>query len=778
MYVVYLEVDDEIIPRVLDSDNINDKVHKLISPQLEMEDNAFGSFSFIVPKVHEHYSCFDPTMSNRVTIDVSKVIRDGETETMVSEFKGRILEVKVDSQLNRSVMFEGELSYLGDSVQEPAEYEAITPAQYLAKLFEVHNRKFPDKKFYVGTVTVTDDDSADHITGRVNRGSYSVGYSNSTWACIQSMISELGGHIVLRYDGGDRYIDYLKEYTEHSGQSIDLGANLLDYAEEWTLAELYTVIIPLGADLTEEYTDSNGDTKSRTVTVNIASVNNGSVYYENSELISRYGRREKVVEFKGIADPGHLKQIAKLYMDNQKPENTSYSLTALDLYDLGADVERLRFQTIVDVTALPFGLLNFPMPIMKVSIPLKDPAHAIYSMSANSRGIRSLSTKITDYDKDAQDAINDLSDALDDVKEQVTKVIATQSAEPDDWMFGIPQIVFPEDEFNSAALYHTSYISRVWSPVVDGVFTTVQYKQPNLGDAGADQELHIKMAEVYGGKTSDAMKITHGVIEDSSTEWANISTNSSIKSVVFPYGVCSVLPVTTLVNNEQEDGCRVVYIVAKFKANTKSMLGCTTRSSGDQFLGAKDHNGVQMLFEYHDGSSWGENPIRAYPARNGPPTSDEQPAVNANDVVVIAIGHGIVKSGKYDLPDDANANMMFGTTPYATNDLISAVRVSKTCDYILNANSDGIRMNYYNEFSSTDPSIGDEYTKSNAPALHSDDHEMELIRAVECRTKAGGMITVEEVIENVAWLVGRFVVGAFADDSAELPEDGMLGGGS
>jgi hypothetical protein len=87
-------------------------------------------------------------------------------------------------------------------------------------------------------------------------------------------------------------------------------------------------------------------------------------------------------------------------------------------------------------------------------------------------------------------------------------------------------------------------------------------------------------------------------------------------------------------------------------------------------------------------------------------------------------------------------------------------------------------MNYYSEFSA-DPSVGgDEYTNPTAPALHSDDHEMELIRAVECRTKAGGMITAEEVIENVAWLVGRFVVGAFADDSAELPEDGMLGGGS
>lgn len=776
MYVVYLEVDDEIIPRVLDSDNINDKTHKLISPQLEMEDNAFGSFSFVVPKAHEHYSCFDPTMSNRVTIDVSKVVHDGETETMVSEFKGRILEVKVDSQLNRSVIFEGELAYLGDSVQEPATYENITPEQYLSNLFAVHNKKFPNKKFYVGTVTVTDDDSADHITGRVNRGTYSTGYSNTTWACIQSMISDLGGHIVLRYVDGDRYIDYLKEYTEHSNQSIDLGANLLDYAEEWSLADLYTVIVPLGADITT--TDNEG--KSRTTTVDISSVNNGSVYYESPELVSRYGRREKVVEFKGISDPGHLKQIAKLYMDNQKPENTTYSLTALDLYDLGVDVERLKFQSIVNVTALPFGLDEFPMPIMKVSIPLKDPAHAVYSMSANSRGIRSLSTKITDFDKDAQDAIDDLSDELEDVKNEVAKVVATQSAEPDDWMFGLPQIVFPKDEFGlgTATLYHASYISRVWDSLLGAQhIKTKQYKQPNSGDAGKDQEIHITMSEVSEGETRDAMKFTHGVYSASTTtEWANISISDDNRSITFPWGICSSLPVTTIADNEQEGGCRVVYIVAKFKEDTDAIIGYSTRNNDPCFIGAHGTGVARQLYSYEN--DWGSDPIRAYPARNGPPTSDNQPAISARGVVVIAFGHGITKSGKYDLPDDANANLIFGTAPYLTNDLISAVRVSKTCGYQLNANAKGIRMNYKNEFRTEIGGHGDEYTNPDAPDPNDTDHEMEFIRAVECRTTAGGMITTEEVIENVAWLVGRFVINAFADDSVDLPEDGMLGGGS
>ena len=58
------------------------------------------------------------------------------------------------------------------------------------------------------------------------------------------------------------------------------------------------------------------------------------------------------------------------------------------------------------------------------------------------------------------------------------------------------------------------------------------------------------------------------------------------------------------------------------------------------------------------------------------------------------------------------------------------------------------------------------------------DHELSFIRAVECRTNDGGMITTEEVVENIAWLVGRFVTKVLNDDGAELPPDGIVGGES
>lgn len=95
------------------------------------------------------------------------------------------------------------------------------------------------KHFIVGTVTVTDPN------GYIARSDTE--YS-STWQLIkEGLLDTLGGHLVVRYADGLRYLDYLAELPQLSSQPITFGENLLDISTERRGEEIATAIMPLGA---------------------------------------------------------------------------------------------------------------------------------------------------------------------------------------------------------------------------------------------------------------------------------------------------------------------------------------------------------------------------------------------------------------------------------------------------------------------------------------------------------------------------------------------------
>ena len=87
----------------------------IFNTKLELADNKSGSFEFDIPAVNPMYDRMKKLTS------VIRVEKDGD-----SIFYGRILSMEKNFYNTRTVVCEGELAYLLDSIQEPKAYHGYT----------------------------------------------------------------------------------------------------------------------------------------------------------------------------------------------------------------------------------------------------------------------------------------------------------------------------------------------------------------------------------------------------------------------------------------------------------------------------------------------------------------------------------------------------------------------------------------------------------------------------------------------------------------------------
>ena len=99
-------------PILIFSDFIPSEDCKLAAGSLTMSDNASGSLEITLSPYNKAYSILKPLMSE------VKVVRDGR-----DIWYGRLLTIEEDFWKQKKCVFEGELSYLVDSLQTPQIYE-------------------------------------------------------------------------------------------------------------------------------------------------------------------------------------------------------------------------------------------------------------------------------------------------------------------------------------------------------------------------------------------------------------------------------------------------------------------------------------------------------------------------------------------------------------------------------------------------------------------------------------------------------------------------------
>ena len=351
MYQVYYK--DKLVYDLRDEDLI------FIDPVLNLEASKAGSFEFKIPPTHPHYGLFQKMVSEVV------VKEDG-----VEIFRGRVIEDTELFNKVKRIFCEGDLAYLNDSIQHPTEYHDMSVRGYLETIISEHNKQVTsERRFQVGIVTVKD--SNDSLFRYTN-------WESTMQTIKEDLVDDLGGYIRTRYENGIRYIDYIADTLNTCTQSIRFGENLLDFTRNFTVEDLVTVLIPLGAKLEES------TIKALEERLTIKEVNNNSVELVNQTAVNHYGRITKVVKWDNVHTPANLKKKGETYLKEGQWENAIIEAKAVDLHLADSAVERFKILDSIHVVSVPHGLDKF-FPLTKLSIPLDKPSNATITLGSKEK---------------------------------------------------------------------------------------------------------------------------------------------------------------------------------------------------------------------------------------------------------------------------------------------------------------------------------------------------------------------------------------------------------
>lgn len=327
---------------------------KVISPKLVLEDCAAGSLDITLPPINPGYDYI-------TRLDTDIVVKKNGEEI----WGGRVLTENQDFWKNRVLYCEGELSFLNDTTQPPAEYHNQTVRGFLSTLIEIHNSKAPEnRRFTVGIVTVTDS----------NDSLYRYTNYEKTIECInKKLIDKLGGHLRVRKVNGVRYLDYLSDCPNTNQQTIEFGKNLLDFTRKWDTTEFATVIVPLGARLEES------PIAALDAYLTVESVNDGSIYVQSAEAIAEHGWIEKVVNWDDVTVPANLLSKARNYLTDLQFDDMNIELSALDMHYLNVNYEAVKLLDKIRVISRPHGMDRY-FPVIKLEIPLDSPENTQFML--------------------------------------------------------------------------------------------------------------------------------------------------------------------------------------------------------------------------------------------------------------------------------------------------------------------------------------------------------------------------------------------------------------
>ena len=388
MYTIYADGD------LLYSPNLVGEGYAALNPKLEMELNKAGSLSFKMPETNVMY---DKLKKLKTTITV---LQDGE-----EIFRGRVVNDERDFYNRKDVYCEGELSFLLDSVQRPYSFQGSIPDLF-KRFLNTHNGQVEsDRRFTIGEVTVKDSNNY------VNRSNSN--YSNTFDELSGKLIKTHGGYLRTRLQGGVRYLDYVEEYGKKSSQKIEFGVNLLDITEYIDAGDIFTVLIPVGA----EQKDKDGNVTGR---LTIADVNGGRDYIEDAIAISLFGRIWKVNNWDDVTIASNLLAKGREYLNTGIKEAVSLSIKAADLHTLGVDVEYIKLGDYVEVVSLPHKL-DEDFLCSKVSLYLAEPNKSEYTFGVVSD---SFTQAVANNQSSVMGSIDDLSGKVNETSNFLLDAVA------------------------------------------------------------------------------------------------------------------------------------------------------------------------------------------------------------------------------------------------------------------------------------------------------------------------------------------------------------------
>ena len=368
MYTIYS--DDNLIY----NPQLAEEGYAVLNPKVTVELNKAGSAEFTLPPNNPMYDGMQKLKS------VIRVL-DGTEEL----FRGRVLHDEKDFYNRKAVYCEGELAFLLDSVQRPYSFHG-QPHMLFYQMLTSHNAQVDEwKQFRMGQVTVTDPNN--YIYRENNN------YSNTLDELLAKLPGTLGGYFRPRANGNLRMLDYVTEYGSISSQVIEFGNNLLDISEYISASDVFTVLIPLGA----EQTDESGTVTGR---ITIESVNGGRDYIESANAINLFGRIVKVLQWDDVTLPSNLLTKARAALDTGIQMAVTLSIKAVDLHFINVNTRRIKLGDYVRVVSPPHGLDTYFL-CSKICYDLVNPENTEFTLGA---AFSSMTDKQVELQKKSNDA--------------------------------------------------------------------------------------------------------------------------------------------------------------------------------------------------------------------------------------------------------------------------------------------------------------------------------------------------------------------------------------
>lgn len=350
MYTI--QVDGE----TLYAPNLVSEGYGVISPKLTVELNKAGSLTFILPPNNPMYDSIQKLKS------IITVYQDAD-----EIFRGRVLHDEKDFYKRKNVYCEGELAFLLDSVQRPYTFQGDIPALF-KQFINAHNEQVEEaKQFNIGSITVTDPNNY------INRSNSK--YSNTWDEISDKLIKTHGGYLRTRISEGKRYIDLVEVYGKTNSQIIEFGVNMLDISEYITAEDVFTVLVPLGA----EQQDSSGNSTGR---LTIESVNGGKDYIQDDAAVSLFGKIWKVQEWDDVTVADNLLTKGNAFLQSGIEMAVSLTMKAIDLHLIDVDTERIGLGDSVRVISLPHGLDKY-FSCSKIELNLIEPDKSEYTFGVS-----------------------------------------------------------------------------------------------------------------------------------------------------------------------------------------------------------------------------------------------------------------------------------------------------------------------------------------------------------------------------------------------------------
>ena len=330
---------------------------QVLNPKVVLEANKSGSLTFTLMPDHPYY---DSIVFRQSIFDV---YQNGK-----QIFEGIAVSESTDFMNRKTIVCEGELTFLNDSVQRQAVYQNQTITSLLAAYLAVHNAQADEsKQFSVGIVTV---DGGSNIYRYTN-------YNSTMQEIQEDLVQNFGGFFRVRHDDGVRYLDYLSGAPHTSSQTVRIGKNLVDFSRNMSSLDICTVLIPLGAKTGNQLVDGLDER------LTIESVNSGLDYLVGTAQ-AYYGNVWKTQVWDDVTTAAALKEKGQTYLSEVQWTNLVISASAIDLGLTSEDVEQFQVLDMIRVISEPHGLDRYFM-LTKLELDLDHPGNTKITLGQDSR---------------------------------------------------------------------------------------------------------------------------------------------------------------------------------------------------------------------------------------------------------------------------------------------------------------------------------------------------------------------------------------------------------